>query len=445
MDYVNVIVGNPPYSGGQKTEGDDNKNVSHTDLEDSVSKTYIKNAPKGNVNHLYNSYIKALRWTSDRIGDSGVIGLITPSAYITGNSEAGIRACLGMEFTDIYCFDLRGDVKGKQDWRREGGKIFGSDSTVGTAITILVKNPAKHHSTIHYHDIGDYMSREEKLEIIKEHGSIAGMEWDIIEPDKYHDWLNKRESSDEWDSMTGMVNSERTHDKKVGTLFHTYSGGILTARDVWVYNTSLQKLKNNMKITIEHCAKQDLKKNFDKDKKYVAWNEDLQNSIRKLDEPLMFHDTNIRMSLYRPFFKQYLYFDTTFITNTYRIPSFYPRPDSKNVAILVPDKIKGEFSTLVTDITPDLHVNETSRCLPLRTKNKNNENTHKVSPPVHQSTSPPVHQSTSPPYENLAIIVPNKIKGEFSVFITGMTPDLQVVANGRVFPMFTQSPEVTIP
>ena len=193
MDYVNVIVGNPPYSGGQKTANEDNKNVSHPYLGDSVSKTYIKNAPKGNTRGLYNSYIKALRWVSERIGDSGVIGLITPSAYITGNSEAGIRACLGMEFTDVYCFNLRGDVKGKQDWRREGGKIFGSGSTVGTAITILVKNPAKQSCTIHYHDIGDYLDRDKKLEKIKEYGSIAGIQdWQIITPDRYHDWLDQR-------------------------------------------------------------------------------------------------------------------------------------------------------------------------------------------------------------------------------------------------------------
>ncbi len=152
---INVVICNPPYSGGQSTANEDNKNVSHPILERHIKNTYIRMAPKGNKRGLYNSYVKALRWASDRIGDSGVIGFITPSGFITGNSEAGIRACLEMEFTDIYCFDLRGDVKGKQDWRREGGKIFGSGSTVGTAITILVKNPAKHHSTIHYHDIGD--------------------------------------------------------------------------------------------------------------------------------------------------------------------------------------------------------------------------------------------------------------------------------------------------
>ena len=326
-----------------------------------MSKTYIKNAPKGNTRGLYNSYIKALRWVSERIGDSGVIGLITPSAYITGNSEAGIRACLGMEFTDVYCFDLRGDVKGKQDWRREGGKIFGSGSTVGTAITILVKNPAKQSCTIHYHDIGDYLDRDKKLEKIKEYGSIAGIQdWQIITPDRYHDWLNQRESSDKWDSMTSMGSKE---GKREDTMFHMYSNGLKTRRDEWVYNASFLDLVYNMTRTIEHCTKQDLN-DFDKNKKYVAWTEKLVERLRKLDILPMFEEIHIRTALYRPFIKQYLYSDYTFIDDRALIPTLYPHPDSKNHSIMVPDKIKGEFSTFITDITPDLHIHEASNAFP---------------------------------------------------------------------------------
>ena len=109
---ITVVIGNPPYSGGQKSGNEDNKNISHPELEARVKNTYIKRAPKGNQRGLYNSYIKAIRWASDRIGDSGVIGFVSPSSWINGISEAGVRACLQEEFTDIWCFDLRGDVKG---------------------------------------------------------------------------------------------------------------------------------------------------------------------------------------------------------------------------------------------------------------------------------------------------------------------------------------------
>ena len=150
---------------------------------------------------LYNSYIKAIRWASDRIGKSGVIGFITPSAWITGNAEAGIRACLQGEFTDVYCFDLRGNAKLQgEGWRREGGKIFGGGSREATAITILVKNPAKTGCTIHYHDIGDYLSREQKLEKVNELKDISNIRWGKpIDPDMHDDWLDQRgELNTEW-------------------------------------------------------------------------------------------------------------------------------------------------------------------------------------------------------------------------------------------------------
>ncbi len=395
MDYVNVIVGNPPYSGGQKTANEDNKNVSHPYLGDSVSKTYIKNAPKGNTRGLYNSYIKALRWVSERIGDSGVIGLITPSAYITGNSEAGIRACLGMEFTDVYCFNLRGDVKGKQDWRREGGKIFGSGSTVGTAITILVKNPAKQSCTIHYHDIGDYLDRDKKLEKIKEYGSIAGIQdWQIITPDRYHDWLEQRgDTSERWDSMTSMGSKEGKRGKTNDVMFEMYSRGIVSSRDPWAYNSHIEKLGNNMKRHINYCNKQDLD-NFLVDPKQAKKNSSMIERMKKLGRKVDFDKNKIRTALYRPFFKQYLYSDPIFIEADYHIPSFYPHPDSKNHSIMVPDKIKDEFSTFITDITPDLHIHEASQCFPMRVKKQKDKNRHVVG---SQSASQPVSQSASQP------------------------------------------------
>ena len=154
MESINVIAGNPPYSGGQKSANEDNPNTSHPRLESRIKTTYGKRIPPDihQKRGIKNDYVKALRWASDRIGKSGVIGFITPSAWITGNVEAGIRACLYEEFTNVYCLDLRGDVK-KANWRKEGDKIFGGGSTVGVAITILVINPGKdrlHHPLLRY-------------------------------------------------------------------------------------------------------------------------------------------------------------------------------------------------------------------------------------------------------------------------------------------------------
>ena len=362
-------VSNPPYSAGQKLANEDNQNVSNPMLEKRIKDTYIKRAPKGNKMQLYNSYLKALRWASDKIGKSGVIGFIMPSAWITGNAEAGVRACIYEEFTDVYCFDLRGDVK-KANWRKEGGKIFDSGSTVGTAIVILVKNLTKTGCTIHYHDIGDYLTREEKLNKVKSLKDVSHVQWRIITPDRYHDWLDQRGVlADDWDCITPMGSKDGKRGKTSSVIFETYSLGLATHRDTWVYNTSVAELTKNMNRHIDYCNSQD-PDNFKIDIKSASWNIELSNALKKLSKPPKLDKSNIRTTLYRPFFKQNLYFDPTFIAAKYQIPSFYPKDDTKNPTILVPDKIKGEFSTIITDTTPDLHVHEASQAFPFKTKIK---------------------------------------------------------------------------
>ena len=414
MDSIDVIMTNPPYSGGQKTANEDNKNVSHPELERRIETTYIKNAPKGNVRGLYNSYIKAFRWASDRIDDSGIIGIITPSAYIMGISEGGIRACLKEEFTDVYCFDLRGNVKNVEKWREEGGKIFGSNATVGTAILILVKNQNKSKHQIYYKNIGNYLTREEKLKIIEKSTSIENIDWQKITPDIYNDWINQRGAKDKsWRKLL-PIGSKKDKGKSPKTLFNTFSNGLKTHRDVWVYNSSVQQLKKNIKTTVEYCNKQDLD-NFKKNPRKVAWSSELSVALKKSPESLKFVKSRIRIALFRPFVKQFLYFDQAFVTAKYRIPSFFPDESTANPTILVPDKA-GTFSTIVTNITPDLNNIAPSQSFPLKTKADNDTHTH-----THQN--------------NLCILIPDKIKGEFSVFITDMTPDLQVIENGQVFPL----------
>ena len=379
MESINVIVGNPPYSAGQKSANEDNRNVSHPALERKVADTYVRRAPKGNKVSLYNSYIKALRWASDRIGDSGAIGFIMPSAWITGNAEAGIRACLYEEFTDVYCFDLRGDVK-KANWRKEGDKIFGGGSTVGVVIAILVKNPAKTGCSIHYHNIGDYLSREQKLGKVSELKDISHVKWRVIIPDSYHDWLNQRgKLGAEWDELTPMGSKAGKRGETNCVVFGMYSRGLATARDVWVYNSSVDQLVNNMGCHIDYCNKQD-PNNFQIDPKQATWNTELSTALKKLPQSPMLDKSKVRIALYRPFFRQYLYFDPTFVAAKYQIPSFYPAGDTANTAIMVPDKIKGEFSVMIAETTPDLHIHEASQAFPLKAKKQNRENVRPVGP-----------------------------------------------------------------
>src|SRR5674476_455832 len=189
---LRVIFGNPPYSVGQKSANDNSQNQSYTHLDERISKTYAAGTDATNKNSLYDSYIKAFRWSSDRLDKEhgGIIAFVSNGAWLDGNSADGFRKCLENEFTSIYIFNLRGNQRTSGELsRKEGGKIFGSGSRTPIAITLLVKNP-KHKTkkaAILYHDIGDYLNREEKLSIVKKFATVSNeaMKWKTLSPNEH--------------------------------------------------------------------------------------------------------------------------------------------------------------------------------------------------------------------------------------------------------------------
>ena len=191
---IQVIVGNPPWSAGQRSAADYNPNVDYPELEQRVAETYVARSKATLKNSLYDSYKMAIRWASDRIGEQGVIAFVTNGSWIDGNVDAGVRACLAEEFSSVYVLNLRGNARTSGELRRaEGDNAFGQGSRAPVAITILVRNPAATGCRIRYRDIGDYLKREEKLEILSKAGSIAGLGgWLEIKPDRHHDWIGQR-------------------------------------------------------------------------------------------------------------------------------------------------------------------------------------------------------------------------------------------------------------
>ena len=196
---VRVIMGNPPYSVGQKSANDNAQNLSYVHLDKRIAETYAKAAQATNKNSLYDSYIKAFRWASDRIADckdGGVVAFISNGAWIDGNAQEGFRKCLEDEYSSVYVFNLRGNQRTSGELsRKEGGKIFGSGSRTPISITFLIKNPKKKgKATIYYHDIGDYLSREQKLKKISEFDSVdsSKLQWEIVAPNEKGDWINQR-------------------------------------------------------------------------------------------------------------------------------------------------------------------------------------------------------------------------------------------------------------
>ncbi|MBQ2820357.1 MAG: DEAD/DEAH box helicase, partial [Thermoguttaceae bacterium] len=189
---IQVILGNPPYSVGQGSANDNNQNQKYPKLDARIAETYAKQSTAVLKNSLYDSYIKAFRWASDRIGDSGVIGFVTNGGWLDGNSQDGLRKCFANEFSSVYVFNLRGNARSSGELRRkEAGNIFGEGTRTPVAITILVKNPQKAGKLceIFYHDIGDYLKREDKLRIVHDFHDISFISFQTITPNAEGDWL----------------------------------------------------------------------------------------------------------------------------------------------------------------------------------------------------------------------------------------------------------------
>ena len=368
--HLHVIVGNPPYSAGQNNFNDQNQNMKYPVLDKRIEDSYIKKSLAHNKVSLYDSYIRSLRWAADRIGESGIIGFVTNAGFIRSDSGSGVRAALHKEFTDIYCFDLRGNARTQGEIRKkEAGTVFDSGSRAPVAITILVKNPNKKQHTIHYKDIGDYLSREDKLKTIHDYTSIQGIkDWQTIIPDKHHDWLGQR--SDEFERYVAMGNKETKSGKIFDAIFKLYSRGVITSRDTWAYNSSKDILSKNMSSMIDYCNEQNLNKPII-DPKRVKWSSELTNKLRKTTPK--FNKNKIRISLYRPFFKQYLYYDKTFNEAQYQIPNFFPKDDSNNMVIVIPYHHRDSPTTVMTNIIPNLSIVSAGQCFPLYTYETGNK------------------------------------------------------------------------
>ncbi len=380
---IRVIIGNPPYSAGATSEGDGTKKTDYPHLDERIRSTYAANSTATNKNALYDSYIRAIRWASDRIGTSGVMGFVTNAGFIEANTGDGLRKCLVEEFSSIYVFHLRGNQRTSGELsRKEGGKIFGSGSRAPIAITIFVKNPnATEHGKIHFHDIGDYLSQAQKLEKITQLHSINGITsangWQTITPDEHNDWLSQRD-----DSFSEFISLGDKKDKDAVVLFDNYSSGVKTNRDAWCYNFSQSKLSQNMRSMIEfynqevsryQLACKDLTKDnypnvddfINTDTAKISWNRGLKNDFGRFVTHT-YQDDALVTGLYRPFTKSPVYFSKYMNDMVYQMPRIFPNTSSKNQLICLTGlgETKG-FTTLITDAVPNLHFVAGSQCFPL--------------------------------------------------------------------------------
>ena len=377
---IQIIIGNPPYSVGQKSANDNAQNQKYPHLDSRIADTYAQASNSTLKSSLYDSYIKAFRWASDRLDPhtGGIIAFVSNGAWIDGNASSGFRKCLEDEFDTLYVFNLRGNQRTSGDLsRREGGKIFGSGSRTPIAITILVKKPQKgdEKAKIFYHDIGDYLTREDKLNKIKAFGSILSPEMELssITPSKDHDWINKR--SDIFETFVSLGNKA---DKLEKTIFNPcYSCGVKTNRDAWVYNFSDQELENNVSSMIDFYNSQvdkyieagnsaDIADVIDWNSQKFVWDRVQRERDLPNKRKYMYDSNNLYYAMYRPFTKCFLYFSRDLNNCVYKIPTLFPTPQTKNLVICVSGIGSKTFSALMANCIPDLHILESgTQCFPL--------------------------------------------------------------------------------
>ena len=370
---MTVIIGNPPYSVGQTSANDLNANLKYPTLDGRIEETYAKLSTATNKNSLYDSYLRAFRWATDRIKGDGVVAFVSNGGWIDGNTADGVRKSFANDFSDIYLFNLRGNQRTAGELsRKEGGKVFGSGSRNTVAILIGIKDPDKAGCEIHYRDIGDYLSAEEKLDIVNS-SIIENLNWTKISPNTHGDWINQRSDSfGTWPTLADRKGNA------TATFFNVHSRGLSTARDAWCYSFSNQKLQKNLstlvqnynecrtkfhqRITgnnIENPKVEDVDNFLRENPNYsnpksISWNVTLKTSILKNRE-IITNPSQSRISLYRPFTKQSAHFNPDLNDRTYQLAPMFPTPNHWNIGIgICSASNRTPFSAIAVEHIPNL-------------------------------------------------------------------------------------------
>ena len=367
---IRVIIGNPPWSATNTRR--------YPTIDGKIQRTYAAPSKTSLLQSLYDPYVRAIRQASDRVQGSpegGVVAFVTNGGFIDSNAFDGFRKALAAEFHAVYCYNLRGDQRtaGEQS-RQEGGKIFGSGSRAGVAILVLVKKPGSSTGAkIYYRDIGDYLTREQKLDILDK-SSLATTEWQVITPNEHGDWIKQR--SEDYQTL-----------QPVASMFSVQTQGLVTRRDAWCYNSSASKLQANVRDTVSFYnaqlkafhgtdptdalvdekrvdEKRSAKDFVEDDPGQFHWNVE---SFRDLSNRVQYEitGTGFRVGSYRPFFKQELYFDHQLNSRIGRFLEIYPTRSQDNLCIcLTGTGINAPLYALMTDVIPDDGLAGHTVCLP---------------------------------------------------------------------------------
>jgi len=358
---ISVVVGNPPYSVGQSSGNDDNQNLKYPTLDAKIRSTYAARSTAKNKNNLYDSYIRAIRWASDRIGERGVVAFVTNGGFLDSNTADGLRKVLADEFSDLFILNLRGNARTAGEPRRkEAGNVFGNGGRTTIAIGLFARNPDNAGGGLHYRDVGDYLSREQKLATLRTSRSAATTSWTNSVPNAEGDWISQR--NEEFDAY--MPLGDKANPKAV-RFFGLYGAGLQTNRDSWVYSSSCAGLEYNVGRIIANYNSEierwvaagrppDVESFIDLDATRISWSRSLRQSLAR-EAPAVYDSSAVRPSMYRPFERRAVYFDRLLNHERSQLPRMFPMPASENLGFYSPGHGSGHpFSVLMTDVIPDV-------------------------------------------------------------------------------------------
>ncbi|EOT44083.1 DEAD/DEAH box helicase [Enterococcus dispar] len=360
---ITAIIGNPPYSMGHTDENEIDNSASYPKLTEAITNSYVKLTDARRVVSVYDSYLKAFRWATDRLSSSGVIGFITNSSFIDFRTMNGVRKSFGNEFNYVYVLNLRGAIKERlgDSAKKEGQNVF--DIMTGVAITLLIKDGSKNHE-IFYHDIGDYLTRKEKFNYLKNTASMINVDWLKIFPDENGDWINKRDKN--YLTYISMGNDSSTKEKDI--LFNDSAIGVTTSRDSWVYNFgknnviyNASKLIRNYNTERERLSKFSNKEKVEHinlDPTYMSWSRKTKNKLSS-DVAINYDERRIVKSSYRPYTYKWLYYDTDIVEMPGRFKDFLG--ENNKVIYVSGPGVKRDFSVLITDSIPEYKYIEKGR------------------------------------------------------------------------------------
>ena len=386
-----VVIGNPPYNMGQVNANDNNKNREYETMDKRIADTYAKDSKATLRNKLYDPYVKAIRWASDRIGEEGVIAFVTNNGFLDGIAFDGMRKHLAEDFDAIYILDMGGNVRQNPKLSGTTHNVFGIQ--VGVSINVFVKKnsarPVQKTSEIFYARVDEFWRKEEKFHYLNSQQHYQNVEWQQIIPDKRSTWLTEGLHA-EFDTFIPMGTKQARALKGIGTdvIFKTYGIGVNTNRDAWVYNFNQNVLTENVNRMIQNyntevvrwAQRTDRDANLDdfvvSDDTTIKWSRNLKRELKR-NKVAEYAEHKVRNSLYRPFTKSYLFFDSIMNNEVAYFPTIFPTPETEkeNRVICVSGIGSNKsFQALVTDMIPSLDFLEKTQCFPFYIYDKDGTN-----------------------------------------------------------------------